>query len=84
MDTGVGGAAGAVALATSAEKNEEKGARDENLEQLRILDWWGKRARDRGQYSEGGPRGLNPSQEGEERRGGRRLHEGSRGHQGRT
>jgi hypothetical protein len=36
MDAGVGGAAGAVALATSAEKNKEKGARDENLEQLRI------------------------------------------------
>ena len=59
MDAVVGGAAGAVALATLAEKNEEKGARDENLKQLQILDWWGKRARDRGQYSEGGPRGLN-------------------------
>ena len=34
MDKGVGGAAGAVALATLAEKNEEKGVRDEILEQL--------------------------------------------------
>jgi len=37
MDAGVGGATGAVALATSAEKNEEKKVfRDEYLEQLWI------------------------------------------------
>ena len=36
IDAGDGGAAGAVALATSAKKNEKKGVRDENLEQLRI------------------------------------------------
>jgi hypothetical protein len=36
MDAGVGGVAGAVALATSAEKNKEKGVQDENVEQLWI------------------------------------------------
>ncbi len=72
MDAGDGGAAGAVALATSAEKKtREKGVRDENLEEIRITssqpppsssDRRGKRAGDRGRYPEGGARRRNPSQ----------------------
>ncbi len=36
MNAGDGGAAGAVALATSVEKTQKKGVQDQNLEQLRV------------------------------------------------